>query len=230
VPTLAERFPALTGVAASDRTLPVHGALSDLLPVLQRGTTVATQGHAAVSLALALAAGPSAEGAWVAVAGLAELGIRAATEMGVAAERLVMVRGDAPWVDVVAAMVDGFDVVLVGPGVGRLAPGAVRRLQARAQQRGAVLIAAGPTPFAADVQLCAQHDRWVGLGQGHGVAVGRHVRIELTGRRVPRPRHATVWLPDATGAVAPVIDDVSVLRGPELGHQVLAGGHRRVAG
>jgi hypothetical protein len=204
--SLAERFPALTTVAASERTLPVDPCLAGLLPALQRGSTIACGGRAGVSLALAIAAAPSREGAWVGVAGLPELGIRAAVDMGVALERLVMVTGDPPWVDVLAAMIDGFDVILVGPGVGhgaaRLGAGAVRRLQARAQSRGVVMLTVGVPALGADLQLSTDDDQWVGLGQGHGVATGRRVSVELGGRRMPRPRRTTVWLPDAGGALA----------------------------
>ena len=206
--SLAERFPALTAIAASERTLPVDPCLVGLLPALQRGSTIACGGRAGVSLALAIAAAPSREGAWVGVAGLPELGIRAAADMGVALERLVMVTGDPPWVDVLAAMIDGFDVILVGPGVGqgasRLGTGAVRRLQARAQSRGVVMLTVGVPALGADLQLTADDDHWVGLGQGHGVATGRRVSVELGGRRMPRPRRATVWLPGAGGALAAV--------------------------
>jgi hypothetical protein len=199
--SLAERFPALTAVAASERTVPVHESLVQLLPALQRGSTVACGGRAAVSLALALAAAPSQEGAWVGVAGLPELGIRAAADMGVALQRLVMVSGDPPWVDVLAAMIDGFDVVLVGHRVGRLASGAVRRLQAKAQSRGVVVLTIGVPALGADLQVTAEDDQWVGLGNGHGVATGRQVLVEVGGRRIPRPRRATMWLPDADGGV-----------------------------
>ncbi|MEO7370966.1 MAG: hypothetical protein ABIZ69_08895, partial [Ilumatobacteraceae bacterium] len=191
--TLAERFPVLTAVAASERTLPVHESLVELLPALQRGSTIACSGRAAVSLALALAAAPSQEGAWVGVAGLPELGIRAAADMGLALQRLVMVAGDPPWVDVLAAMIDGFDVIMVGQGVGRLAGGAVRRLQARAQSRGVVLLTVGVPALGADLQVKADDDRWGGLGSGHGVATGRRVSVEVGGRRMPRPRRAAMW-------------------------------------
>ena len=229
--SLAERFPALTAVAASERTLPVHESLVALLPALRRGSTVACDGRAGVSLALALVVAPSREGAWVGVAGLPELGIRAAAEMGVALERLVMITGDPPWSDVVTAMIDGFDVVVlgqrVGQGNGRLGGGAVRRLQARAQSRGVVMLTVGVPMFGADLQFTANDDEWVGLGDGHGVASGRRVLVELGGRRVPRSRRATMWLPDANGHVvlAP-----SVLRRAELRHQVVAGGDRRISG
>jgi hypothetical protein len=200
--SLAERFPVLTQVAASERTLPVHDALVELLPALQRGSTIACGGRAAVSLALALAAAPSRDGAWVGVAGLPELGVRAAADMGLALERLVMVAGDPPWVDVLAAMIDGFDVILVGQRVGRLANGAVRRLQARAQSRGVVMLTVGVPALGADLQLTTDDARWIGLGDGHGVATGRRVLVELGGRRMPRSRRATMWLPDADGAIA----------------------------
>jgi hypothetical protein len=236
VSTLAERFPELTAVAAGERTLPVHESLVGLLPALQRGSTVACGGRAGVSLALALAAAPSREGAWVGVAGLAELGIRAAAEMGVALERLVMITGDPPWGDVLTAMIDGFDVVVLGPrvgqGIGRLGGGAARRLQARAQSRGVVMLTVGVPMFGADLQFTADGDEWVGLGDGHGVASGRRVLVELSGRRMPRARRATMWLPDANGrpVPAPSVLSHSVLGRTELRHQVVASGDRRVAG
>ncbi len=216
--SLAERFPSLTAVPASERTLPVHESLVDLLPVLQRGSTVACNGRAGVSLALALAAAPSREGAWVGVIGLPELGLRAAAEMGVELQRLVMVNGDPPWVDVLAAMIDGFDVILVGQRAGRLARGAVRRLQARVQTRGVVLLTVGVPALGADLQLTADDDQWVGLGDGHGVATGRRVLVELSGRRIPRPRRATMWLPDACGGIVAA----SAAPPRELRHQVTA--------
>ena len=203
--SLAERFPALTAVAANERTLPVHESLTELLPCIQRGSTIACGGGAAVSLALALASAPSCEGAWIGVAGLPELGIRAAADMGVALERLVMVTDPQPvgaWVDVLAAMIDGFDVLLVGRRVGRLASGAVRRLQARAQSRGVVMLTIGVPALGADLRLTVDDEQWVGLGNGHGVACGRRVGVEIGGRRMPRSRRATLWLPDANGRLA----------------------------
>jgi hypothetical protein len=203
--SLAERFPALTAVAASERTLPVHQSLIELLPALQRGSTIACGGRAGVSLALALAAAPSQQGAWVGVAGLPELGVRAAADMGVALQRLVMVAGDPPWTDVLAAMIDGFDVVLIGPVVGNPGSGAVRRLQARAQSRGVVMLTVGVPARGADLQLSPTDDHWRGLGNGHGVATRRRVLVEVGGRRMPQPRRATMWLPDTNGAIAAAI-------------------------
>src|SRR3954452_4968493 len=92
--TLAERFPALTAVPASERTLPVSDSLAELVPSLQRGSTIEWSGPAAVSLALALASAPSQQAAWVGVAGIPELALAAAADMAVALGRLAMVTGD----------------------------------------------------------------------------------------------------------------------------------------
>jgi hypothetical protein len=230
VASLAERFSSLTTVAASERTLPVHPCFVDVLPALQRGSTIACTGGAKVSLALGLASGASQEGSWVGVAGLPEIGVCAAADIGLALERLVMVGGDPSWVDVLAAMIDGFDVIIVGPRVGRLGSTAVRRLQARLQARGAVLIAVDVPALGADLQFVTDGEEWVGLGAGHGVATGRRAAVELSGRRMPRPRRAALWLPDARGCPAVLDEHASVLSRSELRHEVLTGAHRRIAG
>jgi hypothetical protein len=64
------------------------------------------------------------------------------------------------------------------------------------------MLTVGVPALGADLQLSTDDDQWVGLGQGHGVATGRRVLVELGGRRMPRPRRTTVWLPDAGGALA----------------------------
>ena len=214
----------LSGAAALQRTMPLLAAFDELLPqaAVQRGSVVECDGAAAVSLALALAAGPSQAGAWVGVAGLAEVSVAAAVELGLAPERLVMVAepaqrfDDAQWADVLAAMIDGFDVLLLGPGVHGVRAGTARRLSARLQQRGAVMftvagVGGAPGPFGADLRFVATDTAWQGLGEGHGVARGRRVSVQLDGRRVPRARRAELWLPTADGAVEAVSFTVAPL-------------------
>ena len=122
-------------VLAREQVLPVLPALCELLPggALQRGTTVSVQGEAATSLALALLAGASAAGSWIAIVGLPSLGLAAAAELGLALERLVVVRDPSPasWGSVVAALVGSFDAVLLAP-THRVRPADSRRLAARA--------------------------------------------------------------------------------------------------
>lgn len=210
----------LSGAAAQQRSLPVLAAFGELLPsaAVQRGSVVGCAGAAAVSLALAFAAGPSQAGAWVGVAGLPQVGVAAAVELGVAPQRLVMVSqpaqrfDEARWAEVLAAMIDGFDVVLVGPEAQGVRAATARRLLARLQSRGAVMVTVaapsaepGAGPFGADLRMEAAGVAWEGLGDGHGVARSRRAEVHLSGRRVPRPRRAELWLPGPDGTVEPVL-------------------------
>jgi hypothetical protein len=204
---------AASGAAARERTLPLLPVFGELLPgaVVQRGSVVACHGSAAVSLALALAAGPSQQGAWVAVVGLPTLGLAAAAEAGVVLHRVVAVVepaeapcSDGMWADLLAACIDGFDMVVLGPGTQQVRPATARRLVARLQARGAVALAVGAPVFGADLRFEAVTQAWTGLGHGHGVAQGRRVQVSLSGRRVPQARHADWWLPAVDGTVQPV--------------------------
>ena len=107
---------------AREQVLPVHDALGSLLPNgLVRGTTVQVTGTAnqagSTSLALALLAGPSAGGSWVAAVGIPTLGLAAAAGFGVDLGRLVLVAPPPPgeWATVVATLLDAFEVVVVRP-------------------------------------------------------------------------------------------------------------------
>lgn len=192
-------------------SLPLTANFATLLPddqvstgaALPPGITIGCDGDAGVSLALAVAAGPSQRGSWVAVAGFADIGVVAAIEHGLALQRLVAVPspGTGQWADVMAAMIDGFDLIIVGSGVRQLGASNARRLQARAQAKGAsMVIAAGHTGFGFDMQLTGT-STWHGLGNGHGVAQQRDVRAQLHGRRVPRARCDILHFP----VVAPVV-------------------------
>ncbi len=211
---------AAAGSVAAERTLPLLPAFAALMttPTVQRGSVVGCSGAAAVSLALALAAGPSQQGSWVAVVGMPMLGLAAAAEAGVALERLVaVVEPDTPfddtrWADLLAACIDGFDVLLLGPGTQQVRPATARRLTARLQSRGAVAITVGAPVFGADLRFECTSATWSGLGDGHGVARQRRAAVELTGRRVPRARRAELLLPDADGRVDTVESTVLPLR------------------
>ncbi|MGH9209351.1 MAG: hypothetical protein ACRD2C_01570 [Acidimicrobiales bacterium] len=204
---LAQRVQPVT--LARDRRLTVGPPLDTLLPDgLARGTVVAVGARpgvaGATSLALALAAGPSQEGAWVAVVGARWLGLVAAAEIGVALERLVVVDVDVAGrrrvqlASVVAALVDGFDVVMVGPSVGRrLRRGDTRRLAARLRERGGVVVTMGEDlpGGAAQVRLEVTASTWEGLDTGHLQQC--LATVEVTGRgAASRPRRADLVLRD----------------------------------
>src|SRR5215211_3197775 len=190
-------------VLADERLLPVVPALAPLLPNqgLRRGSTVAVDRSAA--LALALVAGASAAGFWVAAVGLPDLGILAAAETGVALERLALVPSPGPraWPTVVAALLDAIDVVLVRSPPG-LPPAQARRLAARARERGAVLVPLGPWSEPADLRLAVTASAWLGLGQGHGHLRARKAEVTIAGRGpAARERRFLLWLPSPDGTI-----------------------------
>ena len=201
---LAEQVRPVT--FAHEQVLPVLEPLRALLPDggLRRGSSVAVDGPAATSLALALAAGPSTSGSWVATVAMPSLGLVAASELGVSLARLAMVAdpGRDTWGSVVAALIDAFDVVLVRAD-GRVRQGDARRLAARARERGAVLLRTGSGwQEGADVRLTVADGRWEGLGDGHGHLRARQVEVVVGGRRAAgRQQRVRLWLPSADGRV-----------------------------
>ena len=215
---------------AQDQTLPVLPALATLFPqgTLPRGITISVGGPGAASLALALAAAPTAAGSWSALVGLSGAGLAAAAELGVALERVAAIEAPDPagWGTVVAALLGAFDLVLVGPSH-RVPAGAVRRLTARARERGSVLVVVGGPIRAAgsavwpeqpDLRLTTTHANWWGLGQGYGHLRARHVEVEATGRRAfVRVRRASVLLPGPAG-----MPEVVPAALPESGERAVA--------
>ncbi|WP_409489695.1 hypothetical protein [Amycolatopsis sp. cmx-11-12] len=163
------------------RVLPVSPALSGLLPAagLRRGSTVSVLGS--TSLMLTLLAAATAGGAWAVAVGLPALGVVAAAELGVEVGRLALVpRPGAEFPAVTAALLDGFDLVVVGPGLAR--PDVARRLSARARNRGSVLLSLGSWP-GAEVELSCRRSRWTGFeGDGAGYLRAREVEVRAGGR------------------------------------------------
>lgn len=191
------------------RLLPVVPPLVALLPDggLRRGTAVRFTGgtagiDGALSLALAVAAGPSATGSWCALVGVDDVGAVAAAGYGVDLDRLAVVRAaPAEWAMVAGVLVDGLDLVIVAPPA-HPRPSAVRTLAARARDRGAVLLVLHPT-WPADLELAAEDPRWHGLAEGAGRLQARRVTVVAQGRgSAVRPVRQELWLPAATGVVA----------------------------
>lgn len=183
------------GLGAPDRMLPVIHELRPLLPGggLRRGSTVATSG--ATSLVIGLLAAASRAGSWCAVVGLPTFGAAAAAEAGVELSRLALVPYPGPdWSAVVAALLDGVDVVVTAPP-GPVAASLTGRLAARARQRGSVLVGCGQWP-GADVSLTSTGSEWDGLDGGRGRLRKRQLTVTAQGRgAAAQPRKATFWLP-----------------------------------
>ncbi len=199
---------------AGDRTLPVLPALTGLVGGgLRRGATATVAGEAglgATSLAFALVAAATQAGSWAAVVGLPAAHAPAAASLGVALERLALVPDAATlghWPTVVAALLDGVDLVVAAVPPGLRAPDA-RRLVARARERGSVLVPLLPPGASwvegADIRLRVVAARWHGLDDGHGFLQAREVEVAATGRGAAgRERSVHLWLPGHDG-VAPV--------------------------
>jgi hypothetical protein len=188
------------------KLLPVLPALEPLVGPggLRRGSSVGVRGS--TSLLLALLAGPSRAGAWCAVVGMPALGLVATAGAGVDLDRLALVPDPGrDWSAVAAALLDAMDVVVVAPHT-RPGDGEVRRLAARARQRGAVLVPFGAVHWPGlDLRLSvAPGARWEGLGDGHGHLRARRVVVRGEGRgSAARAREAGIWLPSAGGGVVP---------------------------
>jgi len=225
---LAER--ARAGVPSSERLLPVLPALGALLPdgALRRGQTVVVTGAGArgvarpgvgtapegpegtaagaISLMLALLAGPTAAGAWATVLGVPGLGATAARDLGVHLAHLVLVPDPGLlWPELAATLIDGVDIVAVRPTTPP-SPVVARRMAVRTRDRRTVLIvlpgrSAWPEP--PDVCLTVGPCRWEGIDSGAGHLGRREVIVTTTGRRAGTGRRHTLWLPSSDGGVDP---------------------------
>ena len=96
---------------------------------------------------------------------------------------------------VVAALLDGVDVVVVGPDVA-LSDAERRKLSARARDRGSVLLSTADWP-GAGVVLTVESGRWTGIDAGEGRLRTHEIRLVRTGRgsaAVPRALDLTLPL------------------------------------
>jgi hypothetical protein len=193
------------GLGALDRILPVLPVLRRLLPGggLRRGSTVTASG--ATSLLIALLAEASRAGSWCAVVGLPTLGAQAVAEAGIALDRLVLVPHPGPeWSTVVAALLDGVDLVVAVPP-GPIAASMSGRLAARARQRGSVLVTYGNLP-GADLVLTARHSHWTGLEEGDGRLSRQEMTVVARGRGAAAQSRQTQIALTASAPINPAWD------------------------
>ncbi|MGW5744540.1 hypothetical protein [Amycolatopsis sp. NPDC003861] len=206
VRTAAQLGDPAPDASTSAGSLPVAPALAGLVPGgLRRGRAVAVRGSTA--LVLALLAEAMREGSWAAITGMPEVGLVAAAELGVDLDRLALIPDPGAEVAaVLSALIDGFDLIVLGPAVARgIQPQLARRLAGRVHNRSAVLLSAGQWPGAA-LELSVSSRRWRGLTEdGFGHLEFRDVVATSRGRgAAARPRTVALRLPDPDGAVAAV--------------------------
>ncbi|MET0931825.1 MAG: hypothetical protein ABWX74_20075 [Aeromicrobium sp.] len=191
---LRERVSQMQGRAAA-QPVATHPAFAGLLQ-LQTGSTYSVD---SMSLAMALMAGPSADGAWCGVVGTAELGLEAAAAAGVELRRTILVPdpGEA-WLEVTAALIDVLGVVVLRAPA-HVGAKDVSRIGARLRQRGGILICHGDWPRS-EARLAMSDVAWVGVGRGHGHLQARQVTVEVQRGTAPA-RRGRLWLPDASQVI-----------------------------
>jgi len=202
-------------VLAAEQVLPVPEVFHQLLPGggLQRGwITRITGGPSARALAWAMLADVTTAGGWIATVDVPGISLTAAQELGVAIERLLVVRtpDTTTWSATVGALIGAVDVVAFGSPAHRITPSEHRRMASRARERGTVLLEldaaivarSRPSQLPYDLSFLAEPIDWVGLGRGHGCLQGRVLDVESQGRRIGGGvRSARYELPATDGTV-----------------------------
>ena len=179
---------AVPGVAVSGAAVPgvaVPTSVAHLLPggVLPAGRVTAVSGSATLRVGLLAAA--TAAGARCAVVGWPELGVAAVAEQGGRLDCLALVPDPGPDpAAVVSVLLDGLDLVLLGPGVATVAPSRARVLAGRVRAAGAVLLVGAGWP-GAELTLVGRHCRYGGLGSGAGRLASVSTMVRCSGRAVP---------------------------------------------
>lgn len=204
---------------AHERTLPVDETLQSVLPAgaLRRGSNIAVHGTGATSFALGLVGEAVRSGSFLAVVADQSFSLGACIDFDIPLRRVVQVNlakgsqgGSKQRSQVIAALVDGFDVVVVADRQPTRAREA-RQLISRTRERGAVLLRVGGPPWAeaADLRFDVGEPRWHGLGEGHGHLQSRQVAVKVAGRRIGAGRTHQLLIPAAKGGIAAVTDPVA---------------------
>lgn len=188
VPAVPVSAVAVPDVAAPGVVVPgvvVPASVAHLLPggVLPAGRVTAVSGSATLRVGLLAAA--TAAGARCAVVGWPELGVAAVAEQGGRLDCLALVPDPGPDpAAVVSVLLDGLDLVLLGPGVAAVAPSRARVLAGRVRAAGAVLLVGGGWP-GAELTLAGRHCRYGGLGAGAGRLASVSTLVRCSGRAAP---------------------------------------------
>lgn len=204
---LQERLGPVT--LSTEQLLTVPEPLLPLFPFggLQKGSSVGFNGAGSTSVALTLAAAVLGDNQWMAIIGFEEIGLLAASELGVRLDRLLLVTTTAPneLTPTVAALVEAVDIIALSPRR-QVDRRDARRLTARARERGTVLfhLDGGDTwPEAMHLRLATEPEGWEGLGDGHGHLRQRRLSVSATGRRsAAQRRQVSVLLPGPDGLIA----------------------------
>ncbi|MFV0427635.1 MAG: hypothetical protein ACK5KU_11475 [Beutenbergiaceae bacterium] len=181
-----------SGAVSPELVLPVPSGMAALFPDggLRRGSAVHVRGSTSVLLILAAAACGEGD-TWCAVLSMPDVGLVAAAEAGLDLRRTVVVPQPGPDAPaVLGALIDGFDVVLVGD-CPALSAADYRAATTRLRTREAVLLSSAPWIGAHTVLQVSQHS-WAGLGAGSGVLTGAQAMVTASVHGVMHQRRINV--------------------------------------
>jgi hypothetical protein len=191
---LQQRVQRMQGSAIS-RTLESLPGLSGVIQ-LRTGETYAVDSP---SLAMALVAGASQAGEWIAIVGAPDLGLESAAGFGIDLERTVVVPHPGElWLSVTAGLLDVATIVIAKPPEPVSAQQA-ERLKSRLRMKDAALVCWGEWPRC-DATLTVTESSWLGLGRGHGRLMARRVVVSV--RQGGPVRRVPLWLPGPDQQVA----------------------------
>lgn len=204
---------------ANDQVLAVPELFHGLLPSggFQRGWTVRVEGSASArALAWALLGNATTSGRWVATVNVEGICLAAASELGVAIERVLVVSnvGAKAWSSTLGALIGAVDVIVFDAPEHRIPPSEYRKIASRCRERGTVLVELGTRSprrpgrlgntgqLQYDVSFSVQPTAWTGLEGGYGYLQTRCVEVSVSGRRaVGQQRQGTFGLPTADGTL-----------------------------
>jgi hypothetical protein len=191
---LQQRVQRMQGSAIS-RTLESLPGLSGVIQ-LRTGEAYAVDSP---SLAMALVAGASQAGEWIAIVGAPDLGLEAAAGFGIDLDRTVVVpRPGELWLSVTAGLLDVATIVIAKPPV-PVSGQQAERLKSRLRMKDAALVCWGEWPRS-DATLTISESSWLGLGHGHGRLTARRVVVSV--RQGGPVRRVPLWLPGPDQQVA----------------------------
>ncbi len=204
---------------AGEHVLSVPEPFHGLLPRggLQRGWTVQVAGSASArALAWALLGEITTAGRWVATVNVAGVSLAAASELGVAIERVLVIENAKAdvWSPTMGALIGAVDVILFDAPKHRIPPSEYRKIASRCRERGTILMELGTESsqysgrhprsgqLQYDVAFSVQPSEWDGLERGYGHLNARRMDVSVSGRRASgRQRRGSFELPTAEGTL-----------------------------
>ncbi|WP_278314589.1 hypothetical protein [Lolliginicoccus levis] len=179
---LRERVPGMV----ERGTLPVPAPLREAIPGggLAHGTTCVFSGTPLVLMGVL--AEVTRAGGHAALLGLPDLGLLAAAEMGADLRRIALIPrpGQDP-AQIISVLVEGMDLVVIGPGGLDVAPARARAINARLRGKKTVLAVLGSEWPGARTTIAAHVRRYAGVSRGRGRLRSLELLVTVEGRGLP---------------------------------------------